>query len=59
LDFAFKSTLIARTSASIVYSCSYDRAFATDFFPLSRLAAPVLSFTTVAVTASGHFVSSD
>jgi hypothetical protein len=40
-------------------SCSYGRAFATDFFRAERLAAPALSFTTVVVTHSGHFLSSD
>lgn len=40
-------------------SCSYGRAFATDFFRAERLTAPALSFATVVVTASGHFVSSD
>jgi hypothetical protein len=38
-------------------SCSYGRAFATDFFRAERLAAPALSFATVVVTASEHFVS--
>jgi len=31
-------------------SCSYGRAFATDFFRAEFLAEPALSFTTVAVT---------
>ena len=36
-------------------SCSYGRAFALDFFQLTRLAAAALSFATVAVTDSDHF----
>jgi hypothetical protein len=40
-------------------SCSYGRAFATDFFRAECLAAPALSFTTVVVTISGHFFSYD
>jgi hypothetical protein len=40
-------------------SCSYGRAFATDFFRAEYLAAPALSFTTVVVTISGHFFSYD
>jgi len=40
-------------------SCSYDRAFATDFFQLISLTAAALSFTTVVVTTSDHFLSGD
>jgi len=38
-------------------SCSYGRAFAPDFFRAECLTAPALSFATVVVTVSEHFVS--
>jgi len=38
-------------------SCSYGRAFAPDCFRAEYLATPALSFATVVVTISEHFVS--
>ena len=40
-------------------SCSYGRAFATDFFRAESLTEPALSFATVIVTFSGHLFSYD
>jgi hypothetical protein len=40
-------------------SCSYDRAFATDFFRAEFLTEPALFFATVIVTFSGHLFPYD
>ena len=40
-------------------SCSYGRAFATDFFRADCLTAPALSFASVVVTVSDQYVSID